>query len=159
LKSRINYWQWIKLLQKLDGKRSQKAGKMKRIKYHKAFTLIEITIVVAVIVLLVAIVIPNLLKTRMSANDSLAKARLGELSTAAESYRAAHEGVYPESFSSLTEGNPAFVNSAYCNKTLSGFTFACTFSTGNYTFTATPITVGASGTTTYTILTGGVMTP
>ena len=123
------------------------------------FTLVEIMIVVAIIALLAAIAIPNLLRAKLSANDALAKATIRSLSTGSESYATAQNGNYPLNITSLTGASPAYLNTAYCGQTISGYAYACTFAVASYTIAATPVTVGTSGTTTYTITTGGVMTP
>ena len=123
------------------------------------FTLVEIMIVVAIIALLAAIAIPNLLRAKLSANDALAKATVRAISTGAESYATAKNGNYPLDITSLTGASPAYLNSPYCGDTISGYVYTCTFSSSTYTYAATPVTVGTSGTTTYTITTGGVLTP
>ena len=130
-----------------------------RTKLNKGFTLVEIMIVVAIIALLAAIAIPNLLRAKISANDALAKATIRSVSTAAESYATAKNGNYPTDVTSLTGASPAYLNTAYCGQTLSGYLYTCTLSGSAYTVAATPVTVGTSGTTTYTITTGGVLTP
>ena len=125
----------------------------------KGFTLVEIMIVVAIIALLAAIAIPNLLRAKLSSNDALAKATLRAISTGTESFGTANNGNYPTTITSLTGASPAYLNTAYCGSTVSGYVYACTFAVGSYTVTATPVTVGSSGTTTETITTGGVLTP
>ncbi|MDE1921705.1 MAG: prepilin-type N-terminal cleavage/methylation domain-containing protein [Candidatus Omnitrophica bacterium] len=127
----------------------------------QGFTLVEIMIVVAIIALLAAIAIPNLLRARMSANDSLAKATLRAMSTAAESYATANNGNYPPSESALTNATPPYLNKAYCaNSPIAGFTYDCAgMSTAGYTIVATPLVVNSTGSTVETITTGGVLTP
>jgi len=132
---------------------------------RKGFTLVEIMIVVAIIALLAAIAVPNLLAARKTANDAAAKASVRSLSTAAEVYATSHSGAYPTQIA--TPGLVDFISSAanYCKDvaggetTIQGFKYACTLSSSAYSFVATPVTVGTTGTETYTASTGGVLTP
>jgi type IV pilus assembly protein PilA len=130
---------------------------------RRGFTLVEIMIVVAIIALLAAIAIPNLLAARRTANDAAAKATVRSLSTAAETYSTSHSGVYPATLPQLVEfissGGSYCVDVAGAATAIQGFNYACTATAGGYTFVATPVTVGTTGTTTYTASTGGVLTP
>ena len=125
----------------------------------QGFTLVEIMIVVAIIALLAAIAIPNLLRAKMSANDAAAKATLKSLSTVSETYATSNSGNYPTDITALTGATPPYISKGYCGTTVSGFDFTCTQTASTYTFTATPSSVGTSGTTTFTMTTGGVLTP
>lgn len=129
-----------------------------RRKNQKGFTLVEIMIVVAIIALLAAIAIPNLLRARLSANEALAQGTLRTLSTAAETFATANNGNYPVGEAALTGAVPPYINQAYCATTSSGYMFTCpTMVVGAYTFVATPVTDGSTGTSVFTMNTGGVL--
>ena len=69
---------------------------------HKGFSLIELLIVVAIILIIAAIAIPNLLRARIAANESSAASGIRTLNTAEVSYFSTYNQYGP----SLTELGP-----------------------------------------------------
>jgi len=126
---------------------------------NTGFTLVEILIVVAIIALLAAIAIPNLIRAKIQANDSLAKTTLRALSTASENFANVNAGNYPLNVTSLTGATPPYIQLPYCGAASAGYSYICTQSVGAYSFEAVPVTIGTTGSTTWTITTGGVLTP
>jgi type II secretory pathway pseudopilin PulG len=115
-------------------------------------------IVVAIIALLAAIAIPNLLRARLTANESAAQATLRTISTACETYAAANNGSYPANEAALTGATPPYLNRGYNGQTVQGYSYTLTLVATGYTLVAAPSACGTSGTKAYTITTGGVLT-
>ncbi len=90
---------------------------------QKGFTLVEIMIVVAIIGLLAAIAIPNLLRARMNANEGAVKLDLKAFSSANEGYRAAQAPpAYAGAVTDLSGATPPYIDSSWNTNPKHGFT-------------------------------------
>jgi prepilin-type N-terminal cleavage/methylation domain-containing protein len=79
----------------------------------KGFSLIELLIVVAIILIIAAIAIPNLMRARMSANDSSAAASVRLINTAEIAYYSAYPTVgFPLTLATLGGPSPCTPNMA-----------------------------------------------
>jgi prepilin-type N-terminal cleavage/methylation domain-containing protein len=126
---------------------------------QKGFSLIELLIVVAIILIIAAIAIPNLLRSRMAANEASAVSGIRAITTAEHAYSTAYPDLgYTCSLSSLgppASGQPAsstgsdILDPVISAGLKSGYTFAlnnCTGTPGsNYQSSAVPQIVGGSG--------------
>ena len=138
---------------------------MKRIG-KKGFTLVEIMIVVAIIALLAAIAIPNLLRARHNANESAAIGSLRTLSTAMESYRSVQ---IPASYAGATlavlgapPAGPAYIDGKLATGSKQGYTFTLVVGAGaqpqTYTIDAIPQAYQTTGSRSFQVTQTGVIT-
>ena len=81
------------------------------LKCKSAFTMVEIMIVVAIIAMLAAIAIPNLLYSRMLSNEAVAQGTLKTISSACESFRASDmTHAFPATLADLTAATPPYIS-------------------------------------------------
>ena len=73
---------------------------------QKGFSLIELLIVVAIILIIAAIAIPNLLRSKMAANEASAVGSLRTINTACIEYSTTYGG-YPSALTNLGPAAPA----------------------------------------------------
>ena len=134
-------------------------------KSSKGFSLIELLIVVAIILIIAAIAIPNLLRSRIAANQASAVGSLRTLNTAEITYSSTYNCGFTATLSYLapppaSSPNPTstaagLIDSVLASGSKSGYSFTYTpgptDSAGHvnvYTFTAIPIS-SATGTNYY----------
>lgn len=77
---------------------------------RRAFTLIEIMITIGIFIILTTIAVPNILRSRVAANEGAAIGNLKALSNACQTYHI-DQGQYPDALSALSSANPAYIDS------------------------------------------------
>jgi len=121
-------------------------------------------IVVAIISLLAAIAIPNLLRARHNANEAASIAALRTISTACESFRSAQTPpTYPANLAALSTAVPPYIDAGLSGATATGtarqgfyYTYALV-NANQFTCTATPAVSGTTGTRVFFVDESGVI--
>jgi prepilin-type N-terminal cleavage/methylation domain-containing protein len=137
---------------------------------EKGFSLIELLIVVAIILIIAAIAIPNLLRSRMAANEASAVGSVRTINTAASTYNSTYGNGFPPSLTAIGTTtanavgctNAELLDTVLTSGTKSGYLFAwqtgsvqlnstsssCSGGYGysdGYVVTAVPVTTGTTG--------------
>jgi type IV pilus assembly protein PilA len=103
-------------------------------KNNKGFSLLELLIVVAIILIIATIAIPSLLRSRQAANESAAVANLRTINTAQVTYLSSSGGNYGEIQDLIDAG---LLDGTFTG-VKAGYNFAVTASGSDYTAEATP---------------------
>jgi len=137
---------------------------------QKGFSLIELLIVVAIILIIAAIAIPNLLRARMAANEASAAASIRTINTGMVTYESSYPNVgFAASLTVLGGADPCtpsstsacLIDSVLSAGVKSGYNFAAVGAGGppaeQYYTTATPVTLNQTGTISFCAFEDGVV--
>jgi len=136
-------------------------------KHEKGFSLVELLIVVGIILIIAAIAIPNLIRSKMAANEASAVASIRTINTSEVVYSSTYNvpNVFSADLPSLGDGSgastcsstavptstaaclidPALEAATTAALAKSGYFFTYVQGTGSYTINADPATVNSTG--------------
>src|SRR3954468_1722304 len=132
---------------------------------QKGFSLIELLIVVAIILIIAAIAIPNLLRSRMAANEASAVGSIRTINTAEVTYFSTYGAGYAPALTNLGPAatcdatNACLLDGVLSAGQKSGYNFTAPNANAAQTYTATgiPITVGQTGQRAFCAIQDGVI--
>src|SRR5438045_8480353 len=110
-----------------------------RMKNNRGFSLLELLIVVAIILIIATIAIPSLLRSRQAAQESSAVAQVRTVNTAEVTYLSSNQGAYGDIGQLITQG---LLDNRFAGS-VSGYNFSVTASGTDYTAIATPTSTNA----------------
>ncbi len=104
-------------------------------KNYEGFSLLELMIVVAIILIIAMIAVPNLLRSQQTAQASKAVAQLRTINTAEVTYISSNQGSYGDIPSLIAQS----LLDARFTGSISGYSFTLSASGNNYTANATAV--------------------
>lgn len=106
---------------------------------ESGFSLLELLIVVAIILIIATIAIPSLLRSRQAAQESSAVAQVRTINTAEVTYLSSNQGSYGDVIALVSQG---LLDNRFTGS-VSGYNYTVSASSSNYTASASPTSANA----------------
>lgn len=127
----------------------------RRLNRRRGFTLVEILVVLAIIIVVASLTIPLSLRARVQANEAAAVGNLRTISSSAETFRSGtNPPSYPADFAAMVNANPPYLDSSWnISNQRQGYTYGFTGAANGETYfsTATPRIPNVSGVNSYCV--------
>jgi type IV pilus assembly protein PilA len=105
----------------------------------KGFSLLELVIVVAIILIIATIAIPRLIRSWQAARESSAVAQIRTINSVENTYISSHQGTFGSIPQLISEG---LIDSRFAGS-ISGYSFSLDVSGNDYTASATPTSLNS----------------
>ena len=132
--------------------------RMKNIKSNKAFTLVELMIAVGIVILLAALSIKGLMRSKITANETAAIETLQTLHSVFSSYRFANSA-YPTNLNDLVLDDPPYIDAALASGRRQGYEFSVanfdSVDSDTFTLRAIPSNPGITGSREFYVMVSG----
>jgi type IV pilus assembly protein PilA len=116
-------------------------------KREKGFTILEMVVVSAIIAVMAAIAIPNLLRSRMNSGESIVMDSCHSISTACQNfYSVSQPRTYPVTLQEMLQSSPPYIDPVLGNGVKQGYNFNYQLVTPDtFTLNANPVVPGWTG--------------
>lgn len=121
-------------------------------------SVVTIMVAIAIVALFLRFTIEKIIRININQNEINAQATLKLISAGLENYAHDHLGSFPADSSVLTQDNPPYLDKDYIARSpVRGYIYSCLrLEPSGYSCSAVPYKCELSGTTKYTVSTGGL---